>query len=642
MHISHLVDIITKEFSPQSIMNNVSKISQYHRIQGSMGYFAAANYIKSILSDSGLSSEIYNFSADGKWESWGWVTPISWDIKSGECWIRKPVEKRLCRFIDHPMSILTHSKAADFEGTLVDVGGGEKLADYEKAKGKIALITASPRRIFSHAAKHNVKGIILHPDLNRAAQIGDTTVQYDGFWPVAENLTEVTSGFSISHAQARELQQYLKQNKEVKLHFKIDAEFSVENGKLHVLETIIEGSERPLEEIVIITHLCHPSPSANDNASGSATLLEIVLSLNRMIETGQIAQPIRTIRFLWVPEFSGTIPWLAEYDQQRKTEGRRILSVFNLDMVGESPIKVGTPLTISSPSISTPSFLPGMIRYVSECVKKQKVAKNRWTYQLNYDIQPFAGGSDHLIFNDSYFSIPGVMFGHDDPYHHTSADSIDKVEPLECRSAGVITGVTAYSLATSDSLFLQEILASVFSDIIEEANSLKHRSNKSGELSQVQQLRQKELLAQMSINRLKSILELDFEGNLKEDIEHFSKLVKLHFNHLIQKNTKSEEKERMENISNQTIIQRNFIGPLPFKRLMDPSRSESNQLRLGSLTQKYWGGLVLELLNLANGKMNVEDIFLLLKIPYPDVMYDDIKYIVNLFIEEKILLPVEN
>ena len=101
-------------------------------------------------------------------------------------------------------------------------------------------------------------------------------------------------------------------------------------------------------------------------------------------------------------------------------------------------------------------------------------------------------------------------------------------------------------------------------------------------------------------------------------------------------------KERMENISNQTIIQRNFIGPLPFKRLMDPSRSESNQLRLGSLTKKYWGGLVLELLNLANGKMNVEDIFLLLKIPYPDVMYDDIKYIVNLFIEEKILLPVEN
>ena len=146
----------------------------------------------------------------------------------------------------------------------------------------------------------------------------------------------------------------------------------------------------------------------------------------------------------------------------------------------------------------------------------------------------------------------------------------------------------------------------------------------------------------MSINRLKSILELDFEGNLKEDIEHFSKLAKLHFNHLIRKNTKSEEKERTENISNQNIIQRNYIGPLPFKRLMNPSRSESNQLRLGPLTQKYWGGIALELLNLANGKMNVEDIFLLLKIPYPDVMFDDIKFIVNLFIEEKILLPVEN
>jgi hypothetical protein len=618
-------------------MDNISSLSQYHRIQGSLEFLDAAKSIESILNTKGLNSELHDYPADGIWNSWGWTSPISWNIKSGECWLTEPVKKRLCRFIDHPMSVITHSKSVDFEGFLVDVGKGDKPKDYAIAEGKIALITASPRRIFSYAAKHNVQGILLHPNLNRAAQIGDSTVQYDGFWPIAENLSEVTAGFSLSHAQARELQQYLEKKEEVKLHFKIDADFSGENGRLHVLETSLIGTEKPTEEIVLIAHLCHPSPGANDNASGSATLLEIALSLHRMIETGQISHPKRTIRFLWVPEFSGTIPWLTEYDRQRKTEDRRIITVLNLDMVGESPITVGTPLTISSPSLSTPSFLPGMIKHVSEFVRKEKVIRNGWTYQLNYIFEPFAGGSDHLIFNDNYFSIPSVMFGHEDPYHHSSADSIDKVDPLECRSVGVISSVVAYALATSESKFLQEIIPFVFSGIIDEAGALEQRGNSSGNLSYSQQMRQRELLAQISIHRLKSVLELDENDTLKEEVTHFVGMVERHFTHLNLNLRKLIANENVENSENERIVKRNFVGPLPFKRLMSPSRSVSNQLKLGVLSQKYWGGIILELLNLANGKRNVEDIFLLLQIPYPDVIYADVEFVVNLFLEEEIL-----
>ncbi|MHA2101263.1 MAG: hypothetical protein ACW99A_21590, partial [Candidatus Kariarchaeaceae archaeon] len=177
MSISKLIDIFTNEFSTQSIMDNITKISQHHRIQGSLGFLESAKDIQSILQNNGISSVINEYPADGKWNSWGWTSPISWDIKSGECWLIKPFKKRICRFIDHPMSVLTHSKAADFEGILVDVGTGDKPSDYEIAKGKIALITAGPRSIFSHASKHNVKGLVYHPNLNRAAQIGDSTVQ---------------------------------------------------------------------------------------------------------------------------------------------------------------------------------------------------------------------------------------------------------------------------------------------------------------------------------------------------------------------------------------------------------------------------------------------------------------------------------
>ncbi|MFX0151533.1 MAG: DUF4910 domain-containing protein, partial [Candidatus Hodarchaeota archaeon] len=409
MNIYQLVNILLNDISYHSILNLVTQIAQYHRIQGSKGYLNAAHYIQSILEENGDTSILYEFPADGKWESWSWIAPISWDIKSGECWLTEPIKKKLCSFKDIPMSVLTHSKSADFEAQLVDAGKGDKIDDYKNAKDKIAIITASPRRVFSFAAQEGVKGLILHPDLERAAKIGDETTQYDGFWPIVENLSDVTSGFSISHRQARELARYLESKEEVRLHFNIDANFSTDVGKLHVLETIITGSDYPEEEVVIISHLCHPSPSANDNASGSGALVELFLSLRRMINSGKLPQPKRTIRFLWVPEFSGTIPWLKEFDDQRKINRRRILAVFNLDMIGESPVKIGTPLKISSPSIRTPSYLQTLLKHACECIANQKVeSRNGYYHQFNFRMAPFEGGSDHIIFNDQYFSIPSV------------------------------------------------------------------------------------------------------------------------------------------------------------------------------------------------------------------------------------------
>ncbi|GAG90158.1 unnamed protein product, partial [marine sediment metagenome] len=271
----------------------------------------------------------------------------------------------------------------------VDVGKGDRSIDYKIAKGKVALITASPRNVFSLAKKHDVRGLILHPDLDRAAKIGDSTTQYDGFWPIAENLSDVTSGFSISHKQAREIKQYLKKDGEVKVQFKIDASFSLDNGKLHVLEAEMTGSEKSDEEIIIIGHLCHPAPGANDNASGSATALELLLTLTRLINSGKIAPPKRTIRFLWVPEFSGTIPWLKKYDEQSNTKRGKIFAVFNLDMVGQSPEKIGTPLTIGSPSISTPSYLRAILKYASECATEYTENTDGRNYRLNFTLAPF-------------------------------------------------------------------------------------------------------------------------------------------------------------------------------------------------------------------------------------------------------------
>ncbi|MFW9904838.1 MAG: DUF4910 domain-containing protein [Candidatus Thorarchaeota archaeon] len=636
MKIERLVECMMNGISSSSIMKMVSSLSQFHRIQGSKGYLEAANYIKSILNENGLKTKLYEFAADGKWEHWGWKAPISWDINDGECWLTKPIKKRLCSFKDIPMSVITHSRSCDFEAPLIDVGKGETAEDYENAKGKIALITGSPRSIFHFAAQHDVKGLIIHPNPERTANLGANTVQYDGFWPSAENLSKVSSGFSITHRQAIELQKYLEANIEVTIHFKINAEFSHE-GKLHVLETEVIGSKYPEEEIVLIAHLCHPASSANDNASGSATLAEIVLSLNRLIQQGFLPLPERTLRFLWVPEFSGTIPWMKIYEDQR--DQRKILSVFNLDMVGESSQKIGSPLTINCPSCATPSYLKALLNNISKCVSESKpiYEETGRLYQFNYRLKPFAGGSDHLIFNDQYFSIPSVMFGHEDPFHHSSADSVDKVDPLECKSVAVIAESATYGLSLLDNQFIEELLNFVFLEGVEDILRQELSLNQE-DYAFSQDKRKLELLEKIILHRMKSILELKPGESIQKKVEYFSQTIKAHFSR-IKGQIKTESEKIKEGVAEKRI-KRNYLGPLSYKKLDKANRSKEDKKIFQALAKDFWGGIVLELLNLADGVLTIEEIYLVLTIFYPNIEFDNIVALIKLFQKEGILVKI--
>ena len=638
MNINQLVETLANDISSQSIMNMVTRISQYHRVQGSNGYFKAAKYVQSILEKNALETKLYEFPANGVWEHWGWITPISWDITSGECWITKPIKKRLCNYQNVPMSVITHSKPCNFEASVIDARKGDQVEDYQKAKGKIALITGSPRKIFQLAAEHGVKGLIIHPNAERAADLGPNAVQYDGFWPIAENLSKVTSGFSISHKQALELNKYLENNEEVLVRFKIDANFSINDGKLHVLEAEIIGSKKPLEEIILICHLCHPSAGANDNASGSATLAELILSINRMIIKGDLPQPERTLKFLWVPEFSGTIPWLKLYDNQHNQ--RKIISVFNLDMVGESPRKIGTPLTINCPSCATPSYLKALLNNAARCITEQMAIydEDGRIYRLNYRLKPFTGGSDHLIFNDRHFSIPSVMLSHEDPFHHSSADSIDKVDPHECKSVAIIAGSAAFGLSIIDTQFLKELAYFVFLEGVEDM--IRHELYlDQGELTRNQKVRQLKLLERKIIEQMESVLELKPESEVQEKLTYFSQAIKGHFSR-ITRQLKIDSEEPIEEELARMKIKRNYLGPISYKQLDRTDRSAEDKKTFESLTKEYWGGITLELLNLADGTLTIEEIFLLLNIYYPNIELNNVLSVVKLFQRERILIEV--
>jgi aminopeptidase-like protein len=114
----------------------------------------------------------------------------------------------------------------------------------------------------------------------------------------------------------------------VKVRAKVTSRFW--DGELNVVSAVIRGQTD--EEVVVVAHLCHPQWSANDNASGAATVLEVARTLQGLISEGRLDKPHRGIRFLLVPEISGTQAYLASNEDQIP----RMIAGLNLDMVGEN------------------------------------------------------------------------------------------------------------------------------------------------------------------------------------------------------------------------------------------------------------------------------------------------------------------
>ncbi|GAH45668.1 unnamed protein product, partial [marine sediment metagenome] len=140
-------------------------------------------------------------------------------------------------------------------------------------------------------------GVIYYPDLKRTRDNFDRRI-YNSFFTTEKRRQKAKFGFSVSFNQAMHLKELLKKGS-VKIHAKIASEFL--NGNMEVLTTNIKGKDYPDQEIIIIAHLCHPRPSANDNASGAAGLLELARALKYSIDKNIIEIPKRTIRFVWVP-----------------------------------------------------------------------------------------------------------------------------------------------------------------------------------------------------------------------------------------------------------------------------------------------------------------------------------------------------
>jgi len=442
-----LIEALTEEVSGEIAFNYTVFISHFDRIQATEGWHEAALFIKKELEKIGYRDIAFEgWPSNGSRYYYTYRTPIGWRAKKGELWLVSPRRERLCSYEEIPLTLVKHSNSASVEAELVDVGTGVEEESYRNkdVKGRIVLATASTAAVMREAVvERGALGVLTwYPPEVRPGF--PNMIRYTAIWPRWEEREKIGFGFNLSKNQGWLLKKMLEEGKKVVLRAEVEAEYY--ESQIEVLTASFPGMTEPEKEVMVIGHLCHPAPSANDNASGSGGMLEMARALKVMIDKGLIKPPRRTIRFLWVPEFNGTIPYI----QAHLERTRNTLAVINCDMIGEDLHLTGGTFNITCTPDSMPSYLNDVVVNFTELVDSLELrSMNGSNNPFAYKVLPFGGGSDHYIFNDGALKVPSVMFGHDDIFHHTSLDTPDKVDASELRRVCFIGLGSTYYLANA-------------------------------------------------------------------------------------------------------------------------------------------------------------------------------------------------
>jgi hypothetical protein len=460
--IGEIYKKIDGEFSGKGAINFLENIIRFHRIQISPDFRRAAEYVKETLSSLGITAEIVSIPIKEGEKLWNAPGFNGWWAKSAKLYIREPEERKIADWRESPFSLIQRSTpvSGDFELTYIEEG--EKPEDYEgkDLRGKIILTKNPSIALRVGVWEKGAKGI-----LSCRGKIEDA-LTYTSFWWSGEEPCKAF-GFVITPGEGEKLLSMLKRGKKIILHAEIDSSFY--EGNLDIVDAIIEGEGK--EEVILISHLCHPKGEANDNASGVSSLMESARTLKELINRGELRKPKRSIRFLFVPEIYGTIAYL----MKREDVMKRAICGLNLDMVGQNLDISGGSFLLDRTPDAIPSFSSDLLELIREWViPKENVwgAGRKYPY-IKYATLSFTGGSDHLVLSDPLVGIPTPMLIQwPDRYYHTDKDTIDKIDPASLKRSGVLASLYAYFVATAgerETLWLRNFMVEKFRrDILEE------------------------------------------------------------------------------------------------------------------------------------------------------------------------------
>jgi hypothetical protein len=455
-------ELLAQEISGAAAKRTITELSLHHRMRGSAGYNEAAELIRQRLQRYGLSGvEIIRLPADGKIFYGTQRSRPAWNGRFAELWERRQEggrwsdAVRIASWADQPISLAQDSVSGRADVQLIDVGAGTSAADYggKDVRGKLVLTSSQPEAVAKLAVtERGAAGIVSWAQNQRSAWWGEDESLVR--WGHLSTWEDATFAFMVSPAQARAWQARLAKGETVRLRAEVNAGRSA--GEYRIPTAIIPGRDRS-KEILFSCHLDHPSPGANDNASGCSGILEVARSLNRLIAEKKLPQPERTIRFIWPCEIECTISLLVA----RPEFAKRTLATIHLDMIGGNTEITKGNLKVEGSPPSLPSFVSDVGFTIARWVDAQASAyadngaaafpliDAEGTKQpLRARIGGFSEGSDHQVWAEGSWRIPVIYLADwPDIYIHTNKDVPGNIDATKLKRAIFIAAASAWHLA---------------------------------------------------------------------------------------------------------------------------------------------------------------------------------------------------
>lgn len=474
-----LLKSIQNEVSGERAWDMVSKISRFHRIRGGgegSDYDRCVEWLAEELRKIGLQEiQIKRYLADGFKKYFLWDSLVGWKVREAELWLVVPEKKLISRFSDQAVSLMPYSQGRKIEADVIFVGQGKSDKDYQDkdVKDKIVFALGGGGSWVHREAvlKRGAAGVVVGPSGREERLEFADLIEVNRLSPTGDEREKTGFGFSLSRRQEQELLSYFEAGQPVRMKADVDA--MLFDGSMPVLEAKIIGQDFPNQEIIVMAHLDHYKPGANDNASGSAGLVEMARNITAMVERGDIPPLRRTIRFLWVPEMHGTIAYLTEHQDL----GQKGIAGLNLDMIGEDYALCQSSFNLTRAPYSVPGYINDVVLNFLPWLESRNFFAPRGSRHLFHQrVIPFSGGSDHVMFNDSAFSIPTPMFGHGDVFHHTNQDTPDKCDPTEMKRITCLALASSLFIANADDQDALDIARELFGNA---CSRLTERTNKS-------------------------------------------------------------------------------------------------------------------------------------------------------------------
>ena len=369
-----------------------------------------------------------------------------WDQVAAELAVESPLRK--------PVPTVLAQNSADGDVT------AELVEDSGDVRGKVALTDREPDQAWKALGRRGPAALL---SAASGDYFGRHTPPEAIFWAMAPRDAVAAM---ISPKAAEELRALLKRGPvTVRLHARARR---AAPGAIGMVMGEIPGTQRG-RDIVVAAHLDHQLPGANDNASGSGTLLELLRAGNRLVAAGKIPKPRRTLRFWWTTEIVAEEAWFREHP----ADAKNILLSMVLDQAGGQRNAENNLIVIHNPDW-LPAYADDLIDNLAEFVKSRYapaehepdpllIARGGGRQSLRtvfWDYEPI---TDQVAFEARAIAIPGISLAVPSlDLIHTNLDTVDRLDPTWMKRTALLTLAPLLYLANAGTAEARRVLDYTF------------------------------------------------------------------------------------------------------------------------------------------------------------------------------------